>query len=132
MRESVCVICKHSTDKIPNFQIVVKRDRWFSLPPAMVMAQLESQSQHQPSFDHVHKTKTLIKALNLVSRNLPLPPDLFDTVSSIYHNDEDGSLDAQVADGSDKNGLVRLLRMLSPCFCLLGIWGLGIWGSLWV
>ncbi|KAF3457175.1 hypothetical protein FNV43_RR01832 [Rhamnella rubrinervis] len=74
----------------------------------MVMAQLESQSQHQPSFDHIHKTKTLIKALNLVSRNLPLPPDLFDTVSSIYHNDEDGthpSLDAQVADGSDKNGL---------------------------
>ncbi|CAJ1925279.1 unnamed protein product [Sphenostylis stenocarpa] len=28
---------------------------------------------------------SLIGALNLVSRNLPLPPDLFHTVSSIYH-----------------------------------------------
>ncbi|XP_015888043.3 probable ATP-dependent DNA helicase CHR12 isoform X1 [Ziziphus jujuba] len=75
----------------------------------MVMAQLESQSQKQTSSDHVDKTKSLIKALNLVSRNLPLPPDLFDTVSSIYYNHEDDaipdSLDGGEADGSDKNCL---------------------------
>ncbi|XP_073009627.1 probable ATP-dependent DNA helicase CHR719 [Typha latifolia] len=33
----------------------------------------------------VEKTKTLIGALNLISRNLPLPPDVFHAVSSIYH-----------------------------------------------
>ncbi|KAH7522353.1 hypothetical protein FEM48_Zijuj07G0129300 [Ziziphus jujuba var. spinosa] len=75
----------------------------------MVMAQLESQSQKQTSSDHVDNTKSLIKALNLVSRNLPLPPDLFDTVSSIYYNHEDDaipdSLDGGEADGSDKNCL---------------------------
>ncbi|KAJ6890706.1 ATP-dependent DNA helicase CHR12 isoform X1 [Populus alba x Populus x berolinensis] len=34
--------------------------------------------------DRVQKTKSLISALNFVSRNLPLPLDLFNTVSSIY------------------------------------------------
>lgn len=43
-------------------------------PPAVDESQLE-------------KTKTLICALNFISRNLPLPPDVFDAVSSIYHND---------------------------------------------
>ncbi|XP_008807276.2 probable ATP-dependent DNA helicase CHR12 isoform X2 [Phoenix dactylifera] len=38
------------------------------------------------SSDHIEKTKTLIGALNLLSRNLPLPPDVFDAVSSIYHD----------------------------------------------
>lgn len=50
------------------------------------MAQLES-------LDHIHKTKTLICALNLVSRNLPLPPDLFDVVSSIYDSAQDANLE---------------------------------------
>lgn len=34
------------------------------------------------------KTKTLIGALNLVSRNLPLPPDVFNAISEIYFSDE--------------------------------------------
>ncbi|XP_061990466.1 probable ATP-dependent DNA helicase CHR12 isoform X1 [Rosa rugosa] len=42
------------------------------------MAQLDS-------LDLITKTKSLISALNLVSRDLPLPPHLFDLVSSIYH-----------------------------------------------
>ncbi|PKA62718.1 Chromatin structure-remodeling complex protein SYD [Apostasia shenzhenica] len=41
-----------------------------------------------PPVDHVEKTKTLIGALNLISRNLPLPPDVVHAVSSIY---DDGS-----------------------------------------
>ncbi|KAI9115169.1 hypothetical protein K1719_014182 [Acacia pycnantha] len=57
------------------------------------MAQLQSQEQQQPPIDHAQKTKTLISALNLVSRNLPLPPDLFNTVSSIYHGADDASSD---------------------------------------
>ncbi|KAI4317782.1 hypothetical protein L6164_025624 [Bauhinia variegata] len=54
----------------------------------MVLPQLES-------IDHAQKTKTLICALNLVSRNLPLPPDLFHTVSSIYHGAQSSATDAQ-------------------------------------
>ncbi|GAV85718.1 SNF2_N domain-containing protein/Helicase_C domain-containing protein [Cephalotus follicularis] len=58
-----------------------------------MMARVESQSQHQQrdaSLDHVDKAKSLICALNFVSRNLPIPPDVFDTVSSIYYGDADG------------------------------------------
>ena len=87
----------------------------------MVMAQL--QSQHSPAdHDHAQKTKSLICALNLVSRNLPLPPDLFHTVSSIYFGAEDAEnnardCDVPDVDGSEekpvpvapKKGLVRVL-----------------------
>ncbi|KAJ7980087.1 Chromatin structure-remodeling complex protein SYD [Quillaja saponaria] len=69
------------------------------------MAQLEGQ---QPSFEHIQKTKTLICALNLVSRNLPLPPELVDTVSSIYYgadNTHCNALDTVVPpDGSSSGG----------------------------
>lgn len=41
--------------------------------------------------NQIEKTKTLICALNLLSRNLPLPPDVFDAVSSIYCDDAPGS-----------------------------------------
>lgn len=37
----------------------------------------------------VDQAKTLISALNLISRNLPLPPDVLRAVSSIYHGGED-------------------------------------------
>lgn len=65
------------------------------------MAQLESQRQTHPppepsSLDY-HQTKSLISALNLVSRNLPLSEDLFAAVSSIYHD----SRDADKADDDD-------------------------------
>ncbi|KAL6343419.1 hypothetical protein AAG906_024784 [Vitis piasezkii] len=49
-----------------------------------MVAQLESH----PTLDPVQKAKTLICALNLISRNLPLPPDVFNAVSSIYHADD--------------------------------------------
>ncbi|KAH7512413.1 hypothetical protein FEM48_Zijuj12G0088300 [Ziziphus jujuba var. spinosa] len=82
----------------------------------MAMAQLEGQSQQQTSFDHVHKTKTLIKALNL-----PLPPDLFDTASSIYYNGDDNN-------GLNDNGNISegylsteledaLLKQRPNCMC---------------
>ncbi|RZS13242.1 hypothetical protein BHM03_00044793 [Ensete ventricosum] len=45
-----------------------------------------SVENQPPSSDtHVEETKTLIAALNLLSRNLPLPPDVLSAVSSIYH-----------------------------------------------
>ncbi|KAF5465666.1 hypothetical protein F2P56_015648 [Juglans regia] len=69
------------------------------------MAQLESQSQSQQQQHEIHSTKSLICALNLVSRNLPLPPDLYDAVSSICFTPEDTSLNASLTDapcaGSD-------------------------------
>lgn len=68
----------------------------------MVAQQLESQ-QETSSVDHVQKTKTLICALNFVSRNLPLPPDLFDSVSSIYLNADGDSSDA-AGGSSEKEG----------------------------
>ncbi|KAL8209476.1 hypothetical protein R6Q57_006208 [Mikania cordata] len=43
---------------------------------------------------YLDDTKTLISALGFISRNLPLPPDVFDAVSSIYTadaDDDDGS-----------------------------------------
>ncbi|XP_020584475.1 probable ATP-dependent DNA helicase CHR12 [Phalaenopsis equestris] len=47
--------------------------------------------------DHTEKTKTLIGALNLISRNLPLPSDVFQAISSIYNND--AASDGILSDG---------------------------------
>ncbi|PHT60290.1 putative ATP-dependent DNA helicase CHR12 [Capsicum baccatum] len=60
-------------------------------PPAVDESQLE-------------KTKTLICALNFISRNLPLPPDVFDAVSSIYHSDASDVGDDDVDSLSVPNG----------------------------
>lgn len=49
-----------------------------------MVAQLESPT----ALDPAQKAKTLICALNLISRNLPLPPDVFNAVSSIYQADD--------------------------------------------
>ncbi|XP_028119379.1 probable ATP-dependent DNA helicase CHR12 [Camellia sinensis] len=53
--------------------------------------------------DYLEKTKTLICALNLLSRNHPLPQDVFDSVSSIYFSggDNDGvdAAEGVVVDG---------------------------------
>ncbi|KAG8658721.1 probable ATP-dependent DNA helicase CHR12 isoform X2 [Manihot esculenta] len=62
------------------------------------------RQEPQPSSDHLEKTKSLICALNLVSRDLPLPPDLFNTVYSIYssaQSDDDGTLDGAAHDGNE-------------------------------
>ncbi|KAK1287303.1 Chromatin structure-remodeling complex protein SYD [Acorus calamus] len=53
----------------------------------------------RPSDDRVGKAKTLICALNLLSRNLPLPPDVFDSVSSIYSEDAPAGDGEEVVDG---------------------------------
>ncbi|CAL9107744.1 unnamed protein product [Musa textilis] len=45
------------------------------------------------------QAKTLVGALNLLSRNLPLPPDVFRAVSSIYHGDEPSELQEMVEGG---------------------------------
>ncbi|XAR54646.1 Nucleoplasmin ATPase [Bertholletia excelsa] len=53
--------------------------------------------------DYLEKTKTLICALNLLSRNLPLPQDVFDAVSSIYLASDDETGD--VGDAADGGGV---------------------------
>ncbi|KAK1264030.1 Chromatin structure-remodeling complex protein SYD [Acorus gramineus] len=55
----------------------------------------------RPSDDRVGKAKTLICAINLLSRNLPLPPDVFDSVSSIYSEDAPAGDGEEVVDGRD-------------------------------
>ncbi|XP_019055764.1 PREDICTED: probable ATP-dependent DNA helicase CHR12 isoform X2 [Nelumbo nucifera] len=57
--------------------------------------------ENRSSLDQIQKTKALICALNLISRNLPLPPEIFDTVSSIYSAD-DVADDAVEDDGGGK------------------------------
>ncbi|KAK9139734.1 hypothetical protein Scep_009415 [Stephania cephalantha] len=47
-----------------------------------------------PLAEDLRKTKTLICALNLISRNLPLPPDVFSAVASIRR-------DAEAVEGAD-------------------------------
>ncbi|WCJ23714.1 Homeotic gene regulator [Euphorbia peplus] len=72
-----------------------------------MVAQLEHQHHHpEPSSDHLDKAKSLISALNLVSRDLPLPSDLFDAVFSIYSGDDKDRGDGAVLeDGlNDNNG----------------------------
>ena len=72
-----------------------------------MVAQLEhQQQQEEPCLDNLQKAKSLICALNFVSRNLPLPPDLFEVVSSICYDEQEGFPQAiddgtQVEAGSD-------------------------------
>ncbi|XP_055818078.1 probable ATP-dependent DNA helicase CHR12 [Solanum dulcamara] len=54
------------------------------------------------SQDQLEKTKTLICALNFLSRNLPIPPDVFDAVSLIYHSDAN-DVDVGDEDASPAN-----------------------------
>jgi hypothetical protein len=37
----------------------------------------------------IEKAKVLIGALNLISRNLPLPPEVFCAVSEIFHGQDE-------------------------------------------
>lgn len=76
-----------------------------NLIPAM-LAQIEHQQQQdEPCVDSLQKAKSLICALNFVSRNLPLPPHLLDAVSSICYDEQEGLPEpvdhaAQVEPGS--------------------------------
>ncbi|KAJ6431384.1 hypothetical protein OIU84_018799 [Salix udensis] len=77
-----------------------------------MVAQLEHHHQQDSpaaSFssspeDHVQKTKSLISALNFVSRNLPLPPELFNTVSSIYSDVDNADSDGGAQERSQLQG----------------------------
>ena len=69
-----------------------------------MVAQSESPQAQGVSLDgddHLEKTKTLICALNLLSRNLPLPQDVFDAVSSIYGGGGDSEGDANGGSDAD-------------------------------
>ncbi|RVX22111.1 hypothetical protein CK203_001315 [Vitis vinifera] len=58
--------------------------------------------------------------LNLISRNLPLPPDVFNAVSSIYHADDLlDRADVDTLDTPSEKVSVRLLSM--PPFLALGL-----------
>lgn len=79
------------------------------LIPAMVAKIEQQQQEEEPCLDNLQKVKSLICALNFVSRNLPLPPDLFGVVSSICFDEQEGFLGViddgtQVEAGSDVPG----------------------------
>ncbi|KAK8660877.1 hypothetical protein V6N13_051785 [Hibiscus sabdariffa] len=71
----------------------------------------EEEEEEDPCSGDLQKVKSLISALNFVSRNLPLPPHLFDVVSSICFDEQgEGLLETvdngtQVESGSDVPGL---------------------------
>ncbi|KAL5981076.1 putative ATP-dependent DNA helicase chr12 [Asimina triloba] len=71
-------------------------------------AQLENPPPLPSSspLDNMQKTKALICALNLISRNLPLPPDVFDAVSSIYHDGDEASDGSGLLEESSCDGML--------------------------
>ncbi|XWS09011.1 hypothetical protein CRYUN_Cryun40dG0048900 [Craigia yunnanensis] len=79
-----------------------------------MVAQLEHQQQPEEAcLDNLQKAKSLICALNFVSRNLPLPPYLFEVVSSICYDEQEGLPEAiddgtQFEAGSDVAGVARM------------------------
>ncbi|OEL32478.1 putative ATP-dependent DNA helicase CHR12 [Dichanthelium oligosanthes] len=52
----------------------------------------------------VEQARTLIGALNLLSRNLPLPPDVMRAVSSIYHDGGAGDKEEEEEGEAEKEG----------------------------
>ncbi|CAL4910376.1 unnamed protein product [Urochloa decumbens] len=52
----------------------------------------------------VEQARTLIGALNLLSRNLPLPPDVLRAVSSIYHDGGAGDREGVEEEGEAEKG----------------------------
>ncbi|XWS54012.1 hypothetical protein CRYUN_Cryun10bG0051300 [Craigia yunnanensis] len=80
-----------------------------------MVAQLEhQQQQEEPCLDNLQKAKSLICALYFVSRNRPLPPDVFDVVSSICYDEQEGLRAAiddgtQVEVGSDVAGVAQMV-----------------------
>ncbi|CAL9775744.1 unnamed protein product [Musa acuminata subsp. burmannicoides] len=63
-----------------------------------MVASVAEEPRHAPD-RRAEQAKTLVGALNLLSRNLPLPPDVFRAVSSIYHGDEPSELQEMVEGG---------------------------------
>lgn len=54
--------------------------------------------------DAVEQARTLIGALNLLSRNLPLPPAVLRAVSSIYHDGDAVEAVVSVVEGDAEKG----------------------------
>ncbi|KAL4205146.1 hypothetical protein AMTRI_Chr01g113140 [Amborella trichopoda] len=75
------------------------------------MAQIDHHHHH----DHAHEVKTLVSALNLISRNLPLPSELLDGVNSIYHGGDDMDCVSLSSEQDENEGLKRgyLLRSMA-------------------
>lgn len=71
-----------------------------------MVSQLEHHQQEIPCPDPVERTKSLICALNFISRNLPVPPDVYDTVSSIYYGEQEADDDVVHDDGGSDEGPV--------------------------
>ncbi|XP_071741647.1 probable ATP-dependent DNA helicase CHR12 [Rutidosis leptorrhynchoides] len=71
----------------------------------VVVEMQQNQNQNHESIKD--DTKTLITALSFLSRNLPLPPDVFDAVSSIYDgSDGDKVVDDDDEDSSSNNSIL--------------------------
>ncbi|XP_052207411.1 probable ATP-dependent DNA helicase CHR12 [Diospyros lotus] len=71
-----------------------------------MVAQVERPSSDDlDAGDCLEKTKTLIGALNIISRDLPLPRDVYDAVVSIYRGDDaDCGADAVNGGGVGESG----------------------------
>lgn len=74
--------------------------------------QTQNDDIAEDGVEEIEKTRTLICALNFLSRNLPLPQDVFDAVSSIYHENDGGTAadaageDGEVVGGGVGSGVV--------------------------
>ncbi|WOL03336.1 hypothetical protein Cni_G12056 [Canna indica] len=64
-----------------------------------------SVAEHPPraSDRRAEQAKTLVGALNLLSRNLPLPPDVFRAVSTIYHADSTTEVETDEGAGASSS-----------------------------
>ncbi|PUZ64003.1 hypothetical protein GQ55_3G109700 [Panicum hallii var. hallii] len=74
-----------------------------SVDAAVAVAPPASSSAVDEAGGSVEQARTLIGALNLLSRNLPLPPDVLRAVSSIYHDGGAGDGEGEVAE-AEKEG----------------------------
>lgn len=63
----------------------------------------ETQQPDASSIEGIEETKTLICALNLLSRNLPLPSHILQAVSRIYSDPLPGDADGGSRVAADEN-----------------------------
>ena len=85
-----------------------------SVDAAVAVAPPASSSAVDEAGGAVEQARTLIGALNLLSRNLPLPPDVLRAVSSIYHDGGAGDGEGEAEkEGSEfrecRNGIQSLM-----------------------
>jgi len=73
-----------------------------SVDAAVAVAPPASSSAVDEAGGAVEQARTLIGALNLLSRNLPLPPDVLRAVSSIYHDGGAGDGDGEAEKEGDE------------------------------